>query len=198
MRGVLTPKIELWSFGSLGGLPNPHFGSVNFILTLSQDKVATNNICTEPLKYLIHLKINCLLLSDMSTFHLPPFVLQEIFSTLSTSPLQILKNHHDYEFSCCPNQIWVVAYWFWDVEDICRNRNLELATKARVCKGAGQEWSPRITFHVLRSARECERMNPHTPKWVPTLGVGVPMDSWNFEGQLQGPKFIVSKNPLHQ
>jgi hypothetical protein len=23
----------------------------------------------------------------------------------------------------------------------------------------------------------CEGMNSHTPKWVPTLGVGVPMDS---------------------
>jgi hypothetical protein len=32
--GVLTPAIELWSFGSLGGLLSPHFGSVNFILTL--------------------------------------------------------------------------------------------------------------------------------------------------------------------
>jgi hypothetical protein len=27
------------------------------------------------------------------------------------------------------------------------------------------------------SAKECEGMNPHTPKRTPILGVGVPMDS---------------------
>jgi hypothetical protein len=32
-------------------------------------------------------------------------------------------------------------------------------------------------FHAPRSVGKCEGMNSHTPKWVPTLGVGVPMDS---------------------
>jgi hypothetical protein len=41
MQGVLTLVIELWSFGSPGGLPSPHFGSVNFIFTLFQSRVAT-------------------------------------------------------------------------------------------------------------------------------------------------------------
>ncbi len=40
MWGVLTPAIDLWSFGSPGGLPSPNFGSVSFILTLSQSRVA--------------------------------------------------------------------------------------------------------------------------------------------------------------
>jgi hypothetical protein len=35
MRGDLTPAIELWVFGSLGGLQLPTFGSVGFTLTLS-------------------------------------------------------------------------------------------------------------------------------------------------------------------
>jgi hypothetical protein len=39
-----------------------------------------------------------------------------------------------------------------------------LATKARACKGAGQEGSPRVTSHAPRSVGECEGMNPHTPK----------------------------------
>jgi len=34
-----------------------------------------------------------------------------------------------------------------------------------------------ITSYALGSAEECEGMNLHTPKWAPTLGVGVPMDS---------------------
>jgi len=46
----------------------------------------------------------------------------------------------------------------------CHNLNLELATKARACKGAGQEGNPGITSHVLESVREYEKMNPHTFK----------------------------------
>jgi hypothetical protein len=40
-------------------------------------------------------------------------------------------------------------------------------------------------------------MNPHIPKWAPTLGVRVPMDSPIFKGQLQGPKFIGLKISLY-
>ncbi len=47
---------------------------------------------------------------------------------------------------------------------LCHNPSLGLATKARACKGVGQERSPRITFHAPGSAKECKGMNPHTPK----------------------------------
>jgi hypothetical protein len=50
-------------------------------------------------------------------------------------------------------------------------------TKARACKGVGQERSPGVTSHALGSVGECEGMNPHTPKGAPTLGIGVMMDS---------------------
>jgi hypothetical protein len=53
-------------------------------------------------------------------------------------------------------------------------------------------WSPKITFHALGNARECEGMNPHTPKWTPILGNGVPMDIWIFIKWFQG------SNPLDQ
>jgi hypothetical protein len=69
---------------------------------------------------------------------------------------------------------------------MCYNPSLGLATKARACKGAGQEWSPWVTFHAPRNVGGCEGMNPHIPKWTPTLGVGVPIDSWIFKGWLQG------------
>jgi hypothetical protein len=39
-------------------------------------------------------------------------------------------------------------------------------------------------------------MNPHTPKWVPTLGVGVSMDSRIFRKQFQGLKLIGLKSSL--
>jgi hypothetical protein len=42
----------------------------------------------------------------------------------------------------------------------CYNFRLGLTTKTRACKGAGQEWSPRVTFHVIESVGKCERMNP--------------------------------------
>jgi hypothetical protein len=57
----------------------------------------------------------------------------------------------------------------------CHNINLKLATKARACEGEGQGGSLGVTFHAFGSVRECEGMNLHTPKWVPTLGVGVPV-----------------------
>jgi hypothetical protein len=65
----------------------------------------------------------------------------------------------------------------------CHNPNLWLMTKARACKGEAQDGSPRVTFHVPRSVGKCDGMNPHTPKWVPTLGVGIPMDSQIFREQ---------------
>jgi hypothetical protein len=66
----------------------------------------------------------------------------------------------------------------------CRNPSLGLATKVRACKGVGQEGSPRITSHAPRNVGKCEGMNLHTPKWTPTLGVGVSMDSWIFKKRL--------------
>jgi len=80
----------------------------------------------------------------------------------------------------------------------CHNPNLGLVTKARACKGEAQEGSPRVTSHVPRSARECEGMNLHTPKWVPTLEVGIPMDSQIFREWFQGSKPIGLRTSLYQ
>jgi hypothetical protein len=66
----------------------------------------------------------------------------------------------------------------------CHNPSLGLVTKARVGKGVIQKWSPWVTFHALGSVWKCERMNPKTPKWAPTLGIRVSMDSWIFKEQL--------------
>jgi hypothetical protein len=52
------------------------------------------------------------------------------------------------------------------------------------CKGVNQKWNLGVTFHAPKSGRECEGMNPHTPKWVPTLRVKVSMDYQIFKRQL--------------
>jgi hypothetical protein len=65
--------------------------------------------------------------------------------------------------------------------EYCRNPSLGLATKARACKVVGQE-------KKLGNERKCEGMNPHTPKGVSTLRVGVQKDSRIFREQLQGSK----------
>jgi len=52
-------------------------------------------------------------------------------------------------------------------------------------KVAGQNG---VMLHAPGSARECEGIDPHTPKGTPTLGVGVPVDSRMFKKQLQGSK----------
>jgi len=46
----------------------------------------------------------------------------------------------------------------------CCNPSLGLVTKVKVCKGAGQEGSLGVTFHVPRSVEKCEGMNLHPPK----------------------------------
>jgi len=66
----------------------------------------------------------------------------------------------------------------------CHNPSLGLATKVRGCKVVGQEGSPGARLHAPRSARECEGINPHTPKGTPTLGIGIPVDSQMFRERL--------------
>jgi hypothetical protein len=62
-------------------------------------------------------------------------------------------------------------------KSIFHNPNLGLVSKARACESAGQEWNQGVTLHALGSVVECEGMNPHTPKWTPTLGVRALMAS---------------------
>jgi hypothetical protein len=64
----------------------------------------------------------------------------------------------------------------------CRNPSLGLTTKARACKGTGQEG--------ILGMWESVKMNTHTPKWAPMLGVGVPVDSQIFKERLLGSKPI--------
>jgi len=62
-----------------------------------------------------------------------------------------------------------------------RKPSLGLATKARAYKVTGQEGSLGVRPHAPGSARLCEGIDPHSPKGIPTLGVGVPMDSRMFK-----------------
>jgi len=71
---------------------------------------------------------------------------------------------------------------------MCLNPNLGFATKARGYKVVGQEGSPGVMPCAPKNARECEGIDPHTPKGTPTLGVGILMDSRMFIEQLQGSK----------
>jgi hypothetical protein len=70
----------------------------------------------------------------------------------------------------------------------CRNPSFGLATKAKGLQGCEPRGSPRVTSHTPESVRKCEGVNPHTPKAIPTLGDGVPVDSQNFREQFQGSK----------
>jgi len=56
---------------------------------------------------------------------------------------------------------------------------------------------PKSHIHAPKSVDECEGMNPHTPKWAPTLGVRASMDSRIFKKQLQGSKPIGLKSSLY-
>jgi hypothetical protein len=54
-----------------------------------------------------------------------------------------------------------------------------------------------VTFYAPESVGQCEGMNPHTPKWAPTLEIGVLMDFQIFKGRLQGSKRIRLKSSLY-
>jgi hypothetical protein len=41
-------------------------------------------------------------------------------------------------------------------------------------------------IHTPKSAKECEGMSPHIPKWIRTLGVGVSMDFRIFKECFEG------------
>jgi len=80
---------------------------------------------------------------------------------------------------------------------VCCNPSLGLMTKTRACKGASWEGSSGVTSHASKSVGKCERMNPHTPKWTFTLGVGILMDFRSFRDRLQGSKPIELKSSLY-
>jgi len=54
----------------------------------------------------------------------------------------------------------------------CHDPSFELMTKAKA-------WKVQVESHINipKSVGKCEGMNPHTPKWIPTLKVRVSMES---------------------
>jgi hypothetical protein len=79
----------------------------------------------------------------------------------------------------------------------CHNLNLRLMTNVKAYKGAGQEWSPKVTFYAPGGVGECEALNPRTPKWAPILGVRAPMDFQIFRRKFQGSKLIGLRSYLY-
>ncbi len=109
----------------------------------------------------------------------------------------IIFNPHTFIIKNKPMELFLALKeppWVFSC-NCCRNPSLRLATKARACKGAGQEWSPGVTIHAFGSVGKCEGMNPHTPKWTPTLGVGLPMDSQILQGNCRGQNSLDWKVP---
>jgi len=62
--------------------------------------------------------------------------------------------------------------------------SLGFATKGNGLRRCGPIVKLGITFHAHGSVGECEGMNPHTLKYTPTLGVGVPVEFRIFKTQL--------------
>ncbi len=78
-------------------------------------------------------------------------------------------------------QLWTITMAFPKTQHVIatprwslgHNPSLGLVTKIKACKVAGQEGSPKVTSGAPENAKECEGVNPHTPKWIPIVGVGV-------------------------
>ncbi len=56
--------------------------------------------------------------------------------------------------------------------------------------GLVKVWAKNEARSHISCFQECEEMNLHTPKWTPTLGIGVLMDFWILKEQLQRSKPI--------
>jgi hypothetical protein len=54
--------------------------------------------------------------------------------------------------------------FYQNLQSLCCNPSLGLATKAKACEGVGQVGGLGVTCHALRNVGKCEGMNPHTPK----------------------------------
>jgi hypothetical protein len=73
---------------------------------------------------------------------------------------------------CNTCELDIISYkreWYYKFykNAYCRNLNLGFITKVKPCKGVGQKWSPRITFHAPKSVWMCEGMNPTLPSELP-------------------------------
>ncbi len=91
-------------------------------------------------------------------------MLMTLFS-LQNGGNSLLKNTqlHHYYFKISKHWIRLILISKIKLKSCC-NPSLGLMTKARACKGVGQEGSPRITSHVPGSVGECEEINLHIPK----------------------------------
>jgi hypothetical protein len=116
-------------------------------------------------------------LHEITFWHL---VLQSQFQRITSTKMHISQTPQ--------LQVWT-REWHWKLVVLCHNPSLGLATKVKVCKSVGQKRDPGVWENV--------RMNIHTPKWTPMLGIGIPMNSRIFREQLQGSKPISLKKSLY-
>jgi hypothetical protein len=60
-----------------------------------------------------------------------------------------------------------------------------------------QRVQPGSHIHTPEGVKKCEGMSRHTPKWTPTLGVGVPMKFGILKKSFQRSKRIRLKSSLY-
>jgi hypothetical protein len=83
---------------------------------------------------------------------------------------------------------------FTSYSHLCRNPNLELTTKVRGCKVAGQKKDSRITSHAPKSAKSVKEWTFTLPSGLPCWELDSQMDSQIFRAWLQGSKPIAFKS----
>jgi hypothetical protein len=138
-------------------------------------------LCPPPYHNLFDTLINnitSLFFVKLNPFHLFNFIIQELhafhglLNGFVIQPYTTSDYLHVWTALCinkyyCHNVANIVMVSALLVFQFCHNLNLGLVTKVRACKGAGQERSWGVTFHTPGSAKECEGMNPRTPKELP-------------------------------
>jgi len=65
-------------------------------------------------------------------------------------------------------------------------------------QGCGPRGSPGVTSEIPGSVGKCEGVSLHTPKVIPKLGEGVPVDSQNFKERFEGSNLNGLLRSLYQ
>jgi hypothetical protein len=74
---------------------------------------------------------------------------------------------------------------------------MTLALNLRPKQRYGKVRIENATWESHLHSWECEGMNPHAPKWTPTMAVEILMESQIFKEVFQGLKFIGLKSSLY-
>jgi len=136
--------------------------------------------------FLLDLQMEVLKLSSYETFNFESSKKFHFTSKLLTHVNLFFKMYLIIQL----NVIWSFKFSFqvdWNPFDNLISNVTTLVLGSWPRQEFAKVWVKSEVKNHISCSRKCRRawgMNPHTTRWIPILGVGLPMDSWIFRRQL--------------